>query len=86
MKRLLQPGLDESLVSRALEDSFASVSALIDANEPPVSWGFDLFRKCRTFDEVKALAKAKGLTATNEFGRVQLFRQERPIGSFWLFD
>lgn len=86
MKRRSQPGLDESLVNRASEDSFAPTSALIGANDPPESWGFYLFRKCRTFDEVKALAKAKGLKATNEFGRIQLFRQEHPIGSFWLFD
>lgn len=86
MKSSPQPGLDESLVNRASEDSFAPTSALIGANEPPESWGFDLFRKCRTLDEVKALAKAKGLIVTNEFGRIQLFRQECPIGSFWLFD
>jgi hypothetical protein len=86
MKTWSQPGLEESLVNRASEDSFAPTSALIGANEPPGSWGFDLFRKCRTFDEVKALAKVKGLTVTNEFGRIQLFRQECPMGSFWLFD
>lgn len=76
----------ESLAARASGDCFVSTTALVFSAEPPEAWDFDCFRKCRTFDEVKALATSKGLEAKNEMGRIQLFRQGRPIGSFWLFD
>jgi len=86
MTQSIDEHLHESLASRAPRDSFISTAALVHAAESPVSWDYTLFRKCRTFDEVKALAKTKGLDAVNEFGRVQLARQGQFIGSFWLFD
>ncbi len=81
-----QPTYHESLAVRASSDSFTSTSALVLAHEPPAAWDFDCFGKCRTFDEVKTFVTLKGLEVANAFGRIQLFRPARPVGSFRLFD
>jgi len=86
MKKLRDDRFLESLASRESRNSFISTTALIHTTESPASWNYALFCKCRTFDEVKKLANAKGLHAVNEFGRIQLTRQGQSIGSFWLFD
>jgi hypothetical protein len=82
----LQANGEESLSARAASDCFASTSALVVASEPPASWGYECFRRCRTFDEVKALARTKNLQAANELGQIQLWRQGQLIARFWLFD
>ena len=82
MTKSIDERFHESLASRKPSDSFISTVALVQAAESLVSWDSALFRKCRTFDEVKALAKTKGLDAVNEFGRIQLARQRQFIGSF----
>ena len=86
MRKSRDERLHESLASREPRDSFISTAALVYAAESPASWDYALFCKCRTFDEVKELAKAKCLDATNEFGQIQLARRGQLIGSFWLFD
>ena len=86
MTQSIDERLHESLASREPRDSFTLTAALVHAAESPELWDYALFGKCRTFDEVKALAKTKGLDAVNEFGYIQLARQGQFIGSFWLFD
>ncbi len=81
LERFLEP-----LAARKPGDSFVATSALAVVIESPESWGYEEFRRCRTFDEVKSLAQSRHLKVTNEFGRIQLFRDGRLIGSFWLFD
>jgi hypothetical protein len=76
----------DTLLSRRLNESFSSTSALVYAAEPIESWNYALFRKCRTFDEVKLLARAEGFEASNEFGCIQLSREGQLVASFWLFD
>lgn len=58
------------------EPNFALTVALATSEEPPEVWGFAEFRRCRTFDEVKALAFARRLSARNEWGRIILTRGE----------
>lgn len=86
MKRSRHKRVRESLGSRASTDSFALTAALVNAAEPPETWDYGFFSKCRTFDEVKKLAETLGLDAVNEFGRIQLSRRGQSVGSFWLFD
>jgi len=87
MKRLKDnQSLRESLASREANDSFTSTTAIAHTMGSPASWHYALFRKCRTFDEVKTLAKANDLEATNELGCIQLTRKGQLIGSLWLFD
>jgi len=77
--------LDDGVGSRDPKETF-STAALADVTEAPKSWHYFLFRKCRTFDEVKMLADKQNLQATNEFGLIRLSRNGRFVGSFWLFD
>ncbi len=76
----------KALATRNMREFFSATSVLAIVVESPENWGYDEFRRCRTFDEVKLLAVSKSLKATNEFGRIDLFRNERLVGSFWLFD
>ena len=77
--------LRDGVASRDPKETF-STAALVDAAEASESWHYSLFRKCRTFDEVKMLADKQDLQATNEFGLIRLSRKGRFVGSFWLFD
>ena len=76
----------DSLILREEAASFASSSAILEAREPQTSWDYALFRRCRTFDEVKSLAQARGFKATNEMGYITLKRKGAFIAGFWLFD
>jgi len=86
MRKPPKAAVPESLAARGPGDSFASTAALVVAVEPPETWNYAWFRKCRTFDEVKTLAASMNLKARNESGRIELFRKTRLVGSFWLFD
>jgi len=86
MKELSQEKNHEALAERNSSDSFIATSALTLAVEHPETWGYEEFRRCRTFVELKSLARSRDLKALNDFGRIQLFRDKVLVGSFWLFD
>ena len=86
MKKDQSLPLVEVLEDRDASGSFSETFAILTTEEPPEDWSFRLFRACRTFDEVKELAREMGLVAENHFGCICLTRGACEISRFWLFD
>lgn len=74
------------LEGRRGAEACIETSRILNTSCAPSDWEYDLFRSCRTFDEVKAFATELELVAENDAGCIRLFTGEHELASFWLFD